>query len=232
MSDVSPVLATVQQEDVPKHEPKNDMVVSSNTTEIVPIEIHPIVENSPSNQKAAPKSNQTKKSKTVKDRNEEALLAETSIPTQEQEDIAKKSTMAEEKSTLTVKTAVGEDFMTWLKNAIENQKLIINEPQALIHNVEDTLYLVTPGIFMRYSQEHPELQSLTKAEKLTSWRYVQRSFEKMKAHKKQPDGLNIWTCSVQGPRSTKKVHGYLLAQPQSILPDVLFNNPYLTIMQS
>lgn len=129
----------------------------------------------------------------------------------------------------TKSVSTGEHFIGWLKEAILTQKLMINEPQALIHTVSDTLYIVTPGIFMRYASEHSELQSSAKEEKLPVWRFVQKSFEKMKAHKKQPAGLNIWTCTVKGPHSTKKVHGYLFAKPQDILPDIMFNNPYMTL---
>lgn len=122
-------------------------------------------------------------------------------------------------------------FMVWLKEAILNQKLIINEPQALVHTVADSIYIVTPGIFMRYANEFPQTQTLAKAENLPSWRFIQKQFEKLKVHKKQENGLNIWTCTINGIRNMerKKVHGYLLVEPQAILPDILFNNPYLVL---
>lgn len=128
-------------------------------------------------------------------------------------------------------TFSGEHFMQWLKGSILSQKLTINDPLALVHTVEDTLYIVTPGIFMRYSQEFPQIQPLANAENLPAWRWAQRQFEHLKIHKKQANGLNIWTCNVSIPQQnkTKKVHGYLLAHPEIILPEILFNNPYLTI---
>lgn len=45
----------------------------------------------------------------------------------------------------------GEHFIQWLKDAILNKKLIINDAHALVHIVSDTLYVVTPGIFNRYA---------------------------------------------------------------------------------
>lgn len=60
----------------------------------------------------------------------------------------------------------GEHFIQWLKDAILMQKLIINEPQALIHTVDDTLFIITPGIFMRYVMEFPQVQQIAKVEKI------------------------------------------------------------------
>lgn len=123
------------------------------------------------------------------------------------------------------------NFMIWLKEMILGQKLIINEPLALVHTVNNSIYIVTPGIFMRYAEQYPELRRLAEQENLPTWRFVQKRFEKLKVHQKQLTGLNIWTCTVKGPHTTKKVHGYLLAEPENILPNILFNNPYLTICE-
>lgn len=46
------------------------------------------------------------------------------------------------------------------------QKLIINEPQAQIHTMDDTIFIVTPGIFMRYVMEFPQVQQVAKTEKI------------------------------------------------------------------
>lgn len=127
-------------------------------------------------------------------------------------------------------TPSGEHFMQWLKDAILQRRLIINEARALVHTVADTIYIVTPGIFTRYAQEFPAVGALAKQEKVPEFRWVQKRFEKLKVHKKQPNGLNIWTCSVSGPHRTRVVHGYLLLNPADILPEVPFNNPYLSLL--
>ena len=124
----------------------------------------------------------------------------------------------------------GEHFMQWLKDAILQRRLIINEARALVHTVADTIYLVTPGIFTRYAQEFPAVGALAKLEKVPEFRWVQKRFEKLKVHKKQPNGLNIWTCSVSGPHRTRQVHGYLLLEPADIWPEISFNNPYLALL--
>jgi hypothetical protein len=124
----------------------------------------------------------------------------------------------------------GEHFVQWLKYAILTQKLIINEAQALVHTVDDTIFIITPGIFMRYVQEFPQVQMLAKADKVPSWRYMQKAFEKLRYHKRKDDGYSIWTCAVEGPKSTKKVHGYLFDDPTILIPDIVYNNPYLKII--
>ena len=123
----------------------------------------------------------------------------------------------------------GEHFMAWLKQAVQTRKLIINDAKALVHTVSDTVYLISPGIFQRYAQEHPTIGPLAKDAALQDWQWVQKRFEKLGLHRKQPSGLNIRTCEVMGPRKTRQVHGYLLEDPSHIFDAVPPNNPYLSL---
>ncbi|HGU6444310.1 TPA: MobH family relaxase [Citrobacter amalonaticus] len=123
----------------------------------------------------------------------------------------------------------GEHFMAWLKQAVQTRKLIINDAKALVHTVSDTVYLISPGVFQRYAQEHPTIGPLAKDAALQDWQWVQKRFEKLGLHRKQPSGLNIRTCEVMGPRKTRQVHGYLLEDPSHILDAVPPNNPYLSL---
>ncbi|WP_330534770.1 MobH family relaxase [Pseudomonas aeruginosa] len=124
----------------------------------------------------------------------------------------------------------GEHFMTWLQQGIASRRLIINDAKALVHTVSDTAYLVSPGVFQRYAQEHPQVAAFAKQENQQDWRWVQKRFERLQLHRKQASGLNIWTCEVTGPRKSRKLHGYLLLQPQSVFGDVPPNNPYLAVL--
>ncbi|OOK51971.1 MobH family relaxase [Pseudomonas aeruginosa] len=123
----------------------------------------------------------------------------------------------------------GEHFMEWLKQGIATRRLIINDAKALVHTVSDTAYLVSPGVFQRYAQEHPQVGKLAKQENLQDWQWVQKRFERLQLHRKQPSGLNIWTCEVTGPRKSRKLHGYLLLEPSSIFIDEHPNNPFLEL---
>ncbi len=126
----------------------------------------------------------------------------------------------------------GEHFMAWLKQGVASRRLIINDAKALVHTVSDTAYLVSPGVFQRYAQEHPQVDMLAKLEKQQDWQWVQKRFEKLQLHRKHPNGLNIWTCQVTGPRKSRRLHGYLLEDASLAFVETPPNNPYLTLAVS
>ncbi len=126
----------------------------------------------------------------------------------------------------------GEHFIAWLRQHIEARKLIINDAKALVHTVADTVYLVSPGVFQRYAQEHPKTAFLAKQEQIADWQWVQIRFEKLQLHRKQDSGLNIWTCEVTGPRKSRRLHGYLLDDPLVLFSEPPPKNPYLSIEAS
>jgi integrating conjugative element relaxase (TIGR03760 family) len=128
--------------------------------------------------------------------------------------------------------APGEQFVAWLRQAVRTRKIIINEAQAKVHTVADTVFIVSPGLFQRYAQEHPHIAALAKQVQLTDWQWVQKQFEKMGLHRKQANGLNIWTCEVVGPRKNRRLHGYLLCGPEVLFDETLPNNPYLHLCDS
>lgn len=123
----------------------------------------------------------------------------------------------------------GEHFMVWLKQGIASRRLIINDARALVHTVGDTAYLVSPGVFQRYAQEHPQVGMLAKQEGQPDWQWVQKRFEKMQLHRKHPNGLNIWTCDVTGPRKSRRLHGYFLDDAHQLFAEPPPNNPYLSL---
>lgn len=123
----------------------------------------------------------------------------------------------------------GEHFVAWLRRRIEARTLIINDAKALVHTVADTVYLVSPGVFQRYAQEHPKTAFLARQDQVADWQWVQKRFEKLQLHRKQQNGLNIWTCDVTGPRRSRRLHGYLLEDPRVLFGDTPPNNPYLSL---
>ena len=103
-----------------------------------------------------------------------------------------------------------DHFVTWLQQAIASRRLVINDAKALVHIVADAVYLVSPGVFQRYAQEHPQIADYAKREEMADWQWAQKRFEKLHLHRKQANGLNIWMCEVTGPRKSRRLHGYLL----------------------
>lgn len=126
----------------------------------------------------------------------------------------------------------GAQFIEWLGSAIASRKLMINDAKALVHTVADAVFLVSPGVFQRYAQEHPQIAGWAKQQQLADWQWVQKRFEKLQLHRKQPDGLNIWTCLVTGPRKSRRLHGYLLDRQQLAAELPMHSNPYLSLMGS
>ncbi len=122
----------------------------------------------------------------------------------------------------------GKAFLNWVKEGILSHKLIINESKAKIHTVGGTVFLVTPGLFQRYVQEFPDV-SLGACQEIEEWRWVQKQFEKLKVHKKRDNGLNIWTCKVQGPRKKTYLKGYLIIESASLIKNPPPDNPALTL---
>lgn len=128
-------------------------------------------------------------------------------------------------------TPSGEHFIAWLRDGIQARRLIINDAKALAHTVAGTVFLVSPGIFQRYAQEHPEVARFAKQEQQTEWAWVQKHFERLGVHRKQDNGLNIWTCEVTGPRKNRRLHGYLIKTPSLIIADTPPDNPYLALKE-
>lgn len=113
---------------------------------------------------------------------------------------------------------------------MSSRTTIINDAKALVHTVSDTAYLVSPGVFQRYAQEHPQVGTLAKQESQQDWQWVQKRFERLQLHRKQPNGLNIWTCEVTGPRKSRRLHDYLLNDFANLFAECPPNNPYLKII--
>ena len=106
---------------------------------------------------------------------------------------------------------LGQSFIDWIKAAVSSRSIYINDSRAQIHTVDGKVFLVTPGIFQRFSDQHPELQQLNPDTTVKNWVWVQRSFERLQLHIKREDDLNIWQCSVRGPRVKGNIlNGYLI----------------------
>ena len=122
----------------------------------------------------------------------------------------------------------GQVFLNWVRKGIQSHKLIINDSKAKVHTVNGTVFLVTPSIFQRYVQEFPGI-AYGANEDMDEWRWVQKQFEKLKVHRKREDGLNIWTCQVQGPRKKTVLKGYVIGEPASLLVSIPPDNPFLAL---
>ncbi|MGH8390201.1 MAG: MobH family relaxase [Pseudomonas sp.] len=124
----------------------------------------------------------------------------------------------------------GQAFLNWVREGIQSHKLIINDSKAKVHTVRGSVFLVTPGLFQRYAQDFPGISQGANKE-IEEWRWVQKQFEKLKVHRKRDDGLNIWTCQVEGPRGKAKLKGYLLENSALFFEagSIPADNPFLKL---
>ncbi|WP_437884568.1 MobH family relaxase [Pseudomonas sp. LRF_L74] len=124
-----------------------------------------------------------------------------------------------------------EQFLAWLKEGIRSHKLLINDTAAKIHTVNGKVLLVTPGIFQRYILEFPDrLQGIGGNNE--RWKYLQQQFGYLKLHQKCPDGLNVWSCTVQGPRKQSQLKGYLLKDPSLLFVTTPPDNPFIKLLEN
>lgn len=131
-------------------------------------------------------------------------------------------------TTNTTAVELGTAFFEWLKAGVQSHILYINDSKALIHIVDGKMFIASPGIFQRFTSQFPELEKLN-PDQGQAWRWVQKSFEKLKLHHKTENDLNIWTCGVRGPRvKGKSIKGYLL--PTELFFNIQpVDNPFVTI---
>ena len=119
----------------------------------------------------------------------------------------------------------GQAFLDWVRAGITSHALRVNDSEAKVHTVAGQAFLVTPGLFQRYCREREE-QGVAAT---PTWRQLQRRFEALGRHRKRPDDLNIWTCTVQGPRRKgRTLKGYLVA-PGTLFETVPPDNPFLRL---
>ncbi|TDX30026.1 integrating conjugative element relaxase (TIGR03760 family) [Modicisalibacter xianhensis] len=115
---------------------------------------------------------------------------------------------------------LGERFWQWLTTGLANHSLVINDTRAPVHTVNGTWFLVSPGIFKRFSREalNDEAQ----------WKAVQQRFQKLGRHVRTR-GRNIHKVTVQGPNKTRTLMGYLIEDPYQVSRTLPPDNWVLTL---
>ncbi len=131
--------------------------------------------------------------------------------------------MVTESPALAVPTDLGPAFLAWLKAGLASGDLPMNAVNARAHRVREGVLLVSPGIFRDYGNA---VQA--------PWASIQKRFQKLRVHRKTPEGLNIWTYSVIGERRIRELKGMLIDDPEKAfgpglsLPSA---NPHVVLVQ-
>jgi len=100
---------------------------------------------------------------------------------------------------------LGQAFLAWLKAGLVSGELPINTVHARVHRVREGVLLVSPGIFRDYgiAVQAP-------------WASIQKRFQKLRLHRKTPEGFNIWNYTVVGERRTRELKGIVLDDPEKV----------------
>ncbi|QEA38689.1 relaxase [Pistricoccus aurantiacus] len=116
---------------------------------------------------------------------------------------------------------LGEQFWQWLKAGLADHSILINDTKAPVHVVNGTYFLVSPGIFKRFST--------TVLNDEEQWKAVQKRFQKLGIHVRS-QGQNIHKVSVEGPNKIRTLMGYLLKDPKQVSQKTPPDNWVLTLL--
>ena len=129
-------------------------------------------------------------------------------PQEPSEAIAEQSMPANDKAIPT--DCLGQAFLSWLKNLIAQQQLVVNQADALVHVIDGQAFLCSPAIFQGYCKDREEVLGEGGFDE-PDWRAVQRGFEALRIHRERPDGRSIWTYEQAWPgQKSRRLYGYLM----------------------
>ena len=99
--------------------------------------------------------------------------------------------------------AIADGFLGWSVEGIGQGALVINEPAAAIHTVEEGLLLVSPKIFKKYDADYVA---------------VQKALESKRVTLRNTSGTNIIYYDVQSDHKKQRgLKGFVIRNPESVL---------------
>ena len=147
-------------------------------------------------------------------------------PTIPKVDLALSNTKSENKVSI-------DDFIEWIKKGVAMNRLSINNTKALLHIVNDHLFLVTPSVFKKYCIE----KTGNTSPKSKEWEKLQKDFQNLGLHKKRyikedKDSVNFWDCKTVGGKRESRLTGYLIENKEYFLKNKrMYNNHHLELIQ-
>jgi integrating conjugative element relaxase (TIGR03760 family) len=99
---------------------------------------------------------------------------------------------------------VGKTFYQWLNKCLLEQSIMANEADSPVHIIVGYVFVRSPKIFYQFIAE----SRTALAEESHDWRVIQKQFEKLKIHKRQSNGTNVYRC--QEKETGKSFNGYLI----------------------
>ncbi|WP_145501497.1 TraI domain-containing protein [Yersinia similis] len=99
---------------------------------------------------------------------------------------------------------LGVVFYEWAKKNILAQSIRVNETDSAVFIIAGYVFMTSPAIFYQFISENKPAFD----EEPCDWRTVQKQFEKLKHHKRQPNGANVFCCEEK--EEGKSFNGYLI----------------------
>ncbi|CNF71458.1 TPA: TraI domain-containing protein [Yersinia enterocolitica] len=99
---------------------------------------------------------------------------------------------------------LGSIFHQWVKKSILEQLIAVNTIDSSVFIISGYVFMRSPTIFYQFMAENKQ----TLGEPPCDWRMVQKQFEKLKLHKRQTNGVNVYCCEEK--EGSKSFNGYLI----------------------
>lgn len=99
---------------------------------------------------------------------------------------------------------LGSIFHQWVKKSILEQLISVNTIDSSVFIIADYVFMRSPTIFYQFMAENKQALG----EPPCDWRMVQKQFEKLKLHKRQTNGVNVYCCEEK--EGSKSFNGYLI----------------------
>ncbi|BFI44378.1 hypothetical protein YKD1_07970 [Yersinia pseudotuberculosis] len=100
---------------------------------------------------------------------------------------------------------IGVVFFEWLKQDILAQSIRVNETDSAVFIIAGYVFMTSPAIFYQFISENKPVFGGEPCD----WRTVQKQFEKLKHHKRQTNGTNVFCCEEK--EGGKSFNGYLIS---------------------
>jgi integrating conjugative element relaxase (TIGR03760 family) len=97
-----------------------------------------------------------------------------------------------------------EAFITWLQQGIESGRLVLNQPNSLLHVVDEGLLIVSPRTFRVYAADGEG----------RNWEYVQRRFVRLRWNRWTQAGKGIFEYAVVGERKSSRLKGLVISDAE------------------
>ena len=127
-------------------------------------------------------------------------------------------------------SALALEFMAWVQRGVADGSLSYNESGALVHFVEEGLFLVSPGLFRAYAEEHPATPNADNGN-TNDWpgKTVQRAVCGAGWNRKRPRNTSVLRYRVvsRDGKPGKTLNGVVVQQPERFFAPVPPANPHL-----